>query len=544
MFRFCSGDVPADGFGARNRTGVPRTHSGVMTTHTKNDDDAVDLAPPKATLKQWMGLTIMVVPLFMLATDVTVLFLAMPSIAADLLPVGSQQLWILHIGEFLSAATMITFGLLAGRIGARKLLLGAVAVYGAASLIAAYAVNAEMLIGGRALLGIAAAAFTPAGMVLVRRAFRDPKQYSIAFAIFMAAFTGGMAAGPPLGGFILEHFWWGAVFLINVPIAAILLIGGPFLLECNHADRSVRIDGLSVALSIAAILALVFGLQELSAAGFTWLPLVSTGVGLGLLWLFLHRQSKTAHPLLDLQLFRIRTIRIMLVVLFVGSFAMALPDMLLPQYLQLVRELSPLEAGLVLLAPALGSTVGSLLSPLLAAVKNRGLAIAIPLFISGIAIGMVVLMLGQASLVNLVIALTVMTFVGSPFMILVSQLMISAAPEEKTGPATAVQDVTASLSMGASIALLGAGALALYRRILGDWAGGNVPAEAVETSGESFGASAAVLAELPAAEAQSLIEAVEGAFTRTLQAGYGVFAIASIVLGVVVIFLLRRSKTS
>lgn len=279
----------------------------------REHDAAAAAYAPRATLKQWMGLIILVIPLFMLSTDITVLYLAMPAIAADLAPAGSQSLWILHIGEFLSAATIITFGLLAQRIGARRLLLSAVAAYGVASLIAAYAVNPEMLIGGRALLGVAAAAFTPAGMILVRRTFRNPKQYNVAFAAYMAAFAGGMAAGPPLGGLILEHFWWGAVFLINVPIVAVLLIGGPFLLEPNHSDPGVRIDAPSVALSIAAVLALVYGLQEIATGNLSVLSLLSAAIGIGLLLLFLRRQRTTSAPLLDLALFRNKTLRLMLI---------------------------------------------------------------------------------------------------------------------------------------------------------------------------------------------------------------------------------------
>lgn len=500
--------------------------------------NATATAPPKATLKQWFGLAIMVVPLFMLATDVTVLYLAMPAIAADLMPVGSQSLWILHIGEFLSAATMITFGLLARRIGARKLLLGAVTAYGTASLIAAYAVNAEMLIGGRALLGMAAAAFTPAGMILIRRAFRDARQYNVAFAAYMAAFSGGMAAGPPLGGLILEHFWWGAVFLINVPIAAVLIIGGPFLLEKNHSDREARIDLVSVALSVAAILALVYGLQEIAAGGISALSLLSASLGLGLLLLFLRRQRITDAPLLDLSLFRNRTFRLMLIMILAVTFGMGVADMLLPQYLQVIRGLSALEAGLVLLAPAVGATAGTMLTPVLARSKHKGLVASGTLAATGALAGVVILLLPEGSLFSLTAALTVISVLGAPFMTLASQILISAAPEEKTGSATAVQDVIASLGMASSIALLGAGALALYRRVLSGWADATVPDDALDAAGESFGASTAVAENLESTQASLLSEAVETAFTAAAQAGYGAYVVACLVPALVL--LLKR----
>ena len=509
---------------------------------TVGEHDDAAASAPKATVKQWLGLAILVIPLFMLSTDVTVLYLAMPAIAADLMPASSQSLWILHIGEFLSAATMITFGLLAQRIGARKLLLCAVAAYGAASLIAAYAVNAEMLIGGRALLGIAAAAFTPAGMILIRRTFRDQKQYNVAFAAYMAAFAGGMAAGPPLGGLILEHFWWGAVFLINVPVAAVLLIGGPFLLEHNHADRGVRIDALSVALSIAAILALVYGLQEVATGSPTSLALFSAAAGIGLLMLFIRRQRTASSPLLDLALFRKRTIRVMLILIFIAMLGMSVVDMLLPQYLQITQDLSPLQTGLVLLGPALGATAGTMLTPVFARARHKGLALAGSLAVVGSGGGIVILLLPSTDLISLIAALTAISVLGAPFVTLASQLLISAAPEEKTGTATAVQDVTASLGMASSLAFLGGGVLTLYRRILADQAGAQLPQDAVEAAGESFGASAAVADGLGDVQGAQLMEAADAAFTIVTQTGYGIFAVVSIGLAVVLVMIRQQVR--
>lgn len=496
----------------------------------------------KATGRQWLGLAILVVPLFMLSTDITVLYLAMPAIAADLMPAGSQSLWILHIGEFLSAATMITFGLLAQRVGPRRLLLGAVTAYGGASLIAAYALSPEMLIGGRALLGIAAAAFTPAGMILIRRTFRNQKQYNVAFAAYMAAFSGGMAAGPPLGGLILEHLWWGAVFLINVPIAAVLLIGGPFLLDRNHADRTVRLDPPSVVLSIAAIVTLVYGLQEIAAGNITTFALLAAAAGTGMLLLFIRRQRTTSAPLLDLALFQSATFRLMLTVLFVGTFGMSAADMLLPQFLQITRGLNALETGLVLLAPAVGATAGTMLTPLFARSSRKGLAMAAVMALTGVGGALMIVLLPGASLGSLVIALTIIAVVGAPFVTLASQVLITAAPEEKTGTATAVQDVTASLGMASSLAFLGGGILVLYRRILTERAEAHLPESATEAAGESFGAAPVIAAELSQEHGTQVKEAADAALTVATQTGYGVSAVVAIGLAVVLVLWRRHVK--
>lgn len=483
--------------------------------------------PPKATVRQWLGLTIMVVPLFMLATDVTALYLAMPAISADLKPTGSQSLWILHIGEFLTAATLITFGLLTRRIGARRLLLGAVAAYGLASLTAAFAADAEMLIVARAVLGVGAAAFTPAGLVMIRNTFQDERQYGIAFALFMAAFSGGMAAGPPFGGFILEHLWWGAVFLINVPIAVVLLLGGPLLLPRNHADRTVRIDLASVLLSVAAILALVYGMQEIAASGPAPVAAASAVFGMILVLVFLRRQARTAHPLLDLSLFRSRVFSVLLVILFLLMLGTMFVDMLMAQHLQTVRGLSPWEAGLVLLAPAVAATVGTAAAPL--ADRGGRAAGGLLLGIAGAAGLLLALRLPESGVIELAALLAVTMLLVAPYVTLLSQRLIGAAPMEKTGPATALQEVAASLGAASSIALMGAGALWIHRRVLRSAAPGSLDADVVDAAAESFGAAPAAAVGLDAPEAEALLHAADVGLTAATQTGYLVFSLVILV---------------
>ena len=497
-----------------------------------NDPTPTGVVSPRATLKQWAGLAVMVVPLFMLATDVTVLFLAMPSIAADLAPEGSQSLWILHVGEFITASTMITFGLLAHRIGPRRLLMLAVAFYGVASLVAAYATSPEMLIAGRALLGLGAAGFTPAGLALIRRTFRDPGQYSIAFAMYMAAFTGGAAVGPPFGGLMLEHFWWGSVFLINVPIAAVLLIAGPFLLPRNHADPNARLDPASVVLSVAAVITLVFGLQELADSGPAPLPVASAIAGVVLGVVFIRRQRTAAWPLMDLALFRLPEFRMMLILLFILIGGTAAADMLLAQFLQVVRGMTALEVGLVLLAPALAATFGTMLTPVLARLQRPGIASAMVLTAYSVGFLVLVRLIENDGLYGVVAILTAAGLFGSPVLTLFSQRLISAAPEEKTGPATAIQDVTASLAMGSGLAFVGAGALGVYRQVIHEGATTAIPPGAVDQAADSFGGPLATIAELRDVQAERLMGVVDTAFTAAVQTGYGVAAVSVVIVAV------------
>lgn len=184
-------------------------------------------SPRQASWRDWCGLGAMALALFMLSTDNTMLFLAQPSIGADLRPSAAQGLWIVHVGAFLGAALVITMGRLGDRVGRKRLVIIGMAGYGAASLFAAFAPTAETLIGARPLLGAATAVVTPSAMALLRTMFTDPEQFTRAFAIVMAAFSAGVAFGPPMGGLLIEYFWWGAVFLVNVPAAIIFLAIAP-----------------------------------------------------------------------------------------------------------------------------------------------------------------------------------------------------------------------------------------------------------------------------------------------------------------------------
>ncbi len=215
----------------------------------------------------------------MLATDMGGLFLAIPTITADLTPSSTQMLWILHIGELLTVGFVLTMGRLADRIGRRRLLVIGVAVYGIASVAAAFSTSTWMLIATRALLGIAAATITPSTMSLLRNMFPDPKQFSIAIAVNLSAFSAGLTLGPPIGGLLLDHFWWGAIFLANVPAALVFLLGARLLPTYRNSNVG-RLDLVSVALSLLALMAIIFGLQEIAQNGFAVLYVSAVVAGI------------------------------------------------------------------------------------------------------------------------------------------------------------------------------------------------------------------------------------------------------------------------
>ena len=270
-----------------------------MVTDTEN------LAPSRAGRREWIGLGVIAIACMLYVMDLTVLHLAIPAISADLQPSSTQLLWIIDIYGFVVAGSLITMGTLGDRIGRRRLLMIGAAAFGAASVLAALSTSAEMLIGTRALLGIAGATIAPSTLSLIRNMFLDPDQRTRAIAVWITSFSVGAAVGPLLGGLVLEFFWWGAAFLINVPVMLLLLILGPRLLPEFKDPTAGRLDIASAALSLVAILTVIFGLKQFAQEGIGWLAVASLALGLAIGVAFVRRQRRLDDPLIDLGLFRV-----------------------------------------------------------------------------------------------------------------------------------------------------------------------------------------------------------------------------------------------
>src|SRR5918999_979730 len=226
---------------------------------------------PKAGRREWIGLAVIALPCLLYSMDLTVLELAVPKLSADLKPTSSQLLWIMDIYGFLLAGFLITMGTLGDRISRRRLLLIGAAAFGAASVLAALSTTAEMLIAARALMGVAGATLAPSTLSLIFSMFRDPRQRSIAIGVWITGFSSGAAIGPVLGGLLLEFFWWGSVFLMALPVMALLLVLGPRVLPEYRNPNAERLDLLSVVLSLVAVLLVIYGLKQIAQDGFDWL---------------------------------------------------------------------------------------------------------------------------------------------------------------------------------------------------------------------------------------------------------------------------------
>lgn len=226
---------------------------------------------------RWLGLAVLTLPVILTSMDITILHIAIPTITHELAPSASQTLWILDAYGFLLAGLLIVMGNVGDRIGRRKLLMIGAALFGAASALAAFAPTPDVLIAARALMGIGGATLMPSTLSLIRNMFTDPAERTKAIGIWTASLSGGIALGPIVGGLLLDVFWWGSVFLINVPIIVALLVAAPLLVPEYRSPASTRLDLVSVALSFAAILPIVWAIktaaEELTMTVPLWIAL-------------------------------------------------------------------------------------------------------------------------------------------------------------------------------------------------------------------------------------------------------------------------------
>src|ERR671930_781987 len=264
--------------------------SGQMDSTPQDAGATASAAPPLAGRREWTGLAVLALACLLYAMDLTVLHLAVPSLSEDLQPSSTQLLWITDIYGFMVAGFLVTMGTLGDRIGRRRLLLAGAACFGAVSVLAALSTSPAMLIGSRALLGVAGATLAPSTLSLIFAMFPDPRQRSAAIGGWITSFSAGGAIGPVLGGVLLEHFWWGSVFLLALPVMALLLLLGPRVLPEYRDPDAGRLDLLSAAMSLVAVLSAVFGLKQVAQNGIGPLALAAVVVGLVVGVVFVRRQ--------------------------------------------------------------------------------------------------------------------------------------------------------------------------------------------------------------------------------------------------------------
>ncbi|MEV0222159.1 MFS transporter [Streptomyces sp. NPDC050704] len=419
--------------------------------------------PHSPELRAWLGLLVILGPVLLVAMDSSVLFLAMPEVTEALSPTADQALWILDIYGFAVGSLLIAFGNIGDRYGRLKLLMTGAAVFGAGSAGAAFASGPELLIAFRALMGVAGATLLPSALAVLSELFTDPRRRANAIGIFAATFAAGFAIGPVVGGQLLSSFWWGSVFLINLPVVLLFLLLAPVLLREVRATRTGRVDAVSVLLSAAGILLTVYAIKHAAVAGLTATSVVTGIVGIVTLWRFARRQFRLEHPLIDFRLFRDRVFTIAVITGLLPLAAWSAVAYLGGVYLQSVLGLSALDAALVALPGAAVLTVTCIVTPVLVArIGTRAALITCHVLI---AVGLLLLLPTSVDGgTGWYIASTGIAGIGYGISFsVVADTAVAAVPAERAGSAAAIAETSNEIGNALGIALLGSLAALIFR---------------------------------------------------------------------------------
>ncbi|WP_215450918.1 MFS transporter [Streptomyces sp. ATCC 21386] len=482
---------------------------------------------------RWLALAVLVLAVLLVAVDATVLGLATPYISEDLKPSGTQLLWIGDIYSFVIAGLLVSAGSLGDRIGRKKLLLIGATAFGAISVLNAYATTPEMMIVARALLGVAGATLMPATLALIRNLFHDPRERSLAIGVWGATASAGTAVGPVVGGFLLEHFWWGSVFLINLPVMAVLVLVGIKLLPESRHPNPGPWDMLSVGLSLVGMIGVVYAVKEAATHGVDGIALATGLFGAAGLFFFVRRQLTLPHPLLDMRLFRNR-----------GFSGAVLADLLtilglsglvffLSQFLQLVQGRGPLEAGLAELPAAIGAVAAGLVAG--AAARRFSVRSVVAGGLAAIGLALALLTLADTSTGYPLIGVALLVVgIGAGFSFTVTaDVILSSVPKEQAGSASAVSETAYELGAALGIAVLGSIVTGVYR-------GFPAPAGTPEGAHESLGGAVEAAAGMPSDKAEALLSSARDSFVDGLTIASGAGAAVLLTTAVAAWFMLRN----
>ena len=460
--------------------------------------------------RAWFALAVLLLPVLLIAVDNTILAFALPSIAQDFRPSAPTQLWIVDVYSLVLAALLVTMGSLGDRIGRRKLLMIGAVGFAVVSAAAAFAPSAGWLVAARAVLGFFGAMLMPSTLSLIRNIFSDASDRRLAIAIWASFFTAGSALGPIVGGALLEHFHWGAVFLVAVPILLPLLVLAPKLVPESRDPNPGPLDVASVLLSLTTMLPLVWAIKTAAHDGLSWPIAAAALVAVASAVLFVRRQTRTDTPMLDVGLFRHAPFASSIMANFLSIVGLIGFIFFVSQHLQLVLGLSPLAAGLVTLpGAALSMVAGIGVVRMVRWFAPHTLTIAGLLLVSA---GFVMILLFRH---DLTVAAVIASFIVLELGVGVSQTItndtiVASVPPAKAGAASAVSETAYELGAVVGTATLGTIFTAFYRTNVEVPQG--LSAQQSAEAGESIGGATAVADALPSEVADRLLESAHRAF--------------------------------
>ncbi|GHC41244.1 MFS transporter [Streptomyces cinnamoneus] len=415
-----------------------------------------------ASANRWTVLVVLCVSLLLVAVDATVLHVAVPAVTEDLRPGAIQLLWIVDVYPLVCASLLILFGTLGDRVGRRRVLLLGYALFGVASATAALATTPEILIGARALLGVGGAMIMPATLSILRQVFPDRRERAVAIGVWSAVAAVGAAVGPLLGGFLLEHFWWGSVFLINLPLMAVSLPVGRWLLPESTGERDGPWDVLGALMAAFGLFGVVYGVKHVGDAALSLGTVVPAGLGTALLVLFVRRQRRRTHPLVDLTLFARPAFGTSVGCIVLAMLALVGLELVAAQYLQLVLGLTPLETGLRLLPLTLAAMAAGLAGSRVLHRFGPRAMVATGFVLTAMAVLSLTVMGREDRPVALVAGFVLLGFGLETTLFGAYESMLSEAPARSAGGAAAIGETSYQLGAGIGIALLGSVMNAAY----------------------------------------------------------------------------------
>lgn len=494
----------------------------------------------RAGRREWTALAVLCLPLLIVSMDVSVLFFAVPHIARALEPTAAQLLWIFDIYGFVLAGLLLTMGNLADRIGRRRLLLLGALAFGVASVLAAYAPSAEALIAARALLGVGGATIMPSTLATIRELFADPEERARAIGVWSAVLATGVGIGPVISGVLLEHFWWGSVFLVNVPVMVALLVLGPALLP-ESGSPEARVDLFSSVLSLLAILPVVHALKEVATDGWSSSVVLYAVVGVGAGVAFVRRQGRVRSPMVDLSLFERRGFGGSVAVQVIAMFGVMGNAILVTQYLQSVLGYSALAAALWSLLP---SVVVGAAAPTAAVAAQRvgrpvvmaaGFVVAATGFVgmrwAGVDSGILPALVASALIAAGLISVAT----------LVTEYALGVAPSERAGSVSALVETASELGGALGMAVLGSVLASVYAAHVADALPAGLTAGAAEAAGQTLGEATVVAEQLGGASGASVLEAARAAYVSGMHVT-DIVAAGVLVVGALVAALLLPRK--
>lgn len=434
-------------------------------------DDSIIMKPPHVSkARLWVALAAILLGQFVVSIDLTILNIALPEITREVKPTSDQLLWIVDIYSLILAGFLIATSSLSDRFGRKKMLLTGFLIFGIGSLLVLLVTEPEQLIAIRAFLGIGGAMIMPVTISMIRSIFIDSKDRAIAVAAWSAVSAVGMAVGPLLGGFLLEHFNWHSAFLINVPLVGAAFLLGVFAMPEVRLKNPGRFDIIGSLVALAGMVALLWGIKHLAAElEFDLAGVSAVAVGLILMALFVLRCLKVKNPLVDLSLFRSKTFTAGVIATMACTFALAVLLYMLAQWLQLVNGDSTLESGLHLIPMSIATLISSLGAAALAMRYQARHVVAGGLSLAAAAMIMLFFFRYDVTLVPVIVS-TCMVGLGTGSLAIGASLIMAETPIDKASSAGSLQEISYDLGNVLGVAILGSFASIVYRADLGSGA--------------------------------------------------------------------------